>query len=68
MNKRNPFEQINELEVPQRLKQRVMTSVELSQLFMEVTDLFTTQMGRTALQLFSQDDTLPNDPLPPSAP
>ena len=55
MNKKNPFKQLAKPEAPKALKERVMTSVELSQLFMEVTDLFTTQMGKTALDLFKTD-------------
>ena len=55
MSEKNPFKQLAKPEAPQALKERVMTSVELSQLFIEVTDLFTNKMGKTALDLFKTD-------------
>ena len=55
MSEKNPFKQLAETEAPKGLKEKVMTSVKLSQLLMDVTDLFTTQMGKTALQLFQPE-------------
>lgn len=52
----NPFKQLAEThEAPPALRERVMTSVELSQLLIEVTDLFTDKMGKTAIDLFRTD-------------
>ena len=55
MSENNPFKQLEKAEAPKALKERVMTSVKLSQLLMEVTDLFTVQMGRTALSMFEKE-------------
>ena len=53
----NPFKKLAEThEAPPALKERVMTSVELSQLLIEITDLFTDKMGKTAIDLFKTDD------------
>ncbi len=53
----NPFKKLAEThEAPPALKERVMTSVELSQLFIEITELFTDKMGKTAIDLFKTDD------------
>lgn len=52
----NPFKQLAEThEAPPALKERVMISVELSQLLIEITDLFTDKMGKTAIDLFRTD-------------
>ncbi len=53
----NPFKKLAEThEAPPALKERVMTSVELSQLLIEITDLFTDKLGKTAIDLFKTDD------------
>ena len=58
----NPFKKLEESHRPPPvLRERVMTSVELSQLLMEVTDLFTDKMGRTALDLFKTDQDNSSD-------
>ena len=66
----NPFKALeNTHEAPPALKERVMTSVELSQLVAEIAELFTGNMGRTALTLFETDTEGP-DPdrnAPPSS-
>lgn len=63
MNEDNPFKKIEEHHppAPRELKERVMTSVKLSQLLIEVTDLFTDKMGKTALDLFRTDIYASND-------
>lgn len=67
MNKENPFEKLEEKhKAPPRLKERVMTSVELSKLLMEVTELFTSKMGSAALNLFRTDDKNPGDDRTPA--
>ena len=54
MSENNPFKQLDEIEAPKTLRGRVMTSVKLSQLFIEITDLFTIQMGKTALSMVEE--------------
>lgn len=57
MNEENPFQKLEqEQPAPEALKSRVMTSVKFSRLLMEVADLFTDKMGKTALNLFPTDD------------
>ena len=59
----NPFKQLEEEHVaPEGLKRKVMESVEVSQLLLEVADLFSDKMGRTIVDLFktksdNQDET-----------
>ncbi|WKN41767.1 hypothetical protein [Tunicatimonas pelagia] len=49
----NPFKKLEEANpAPERLKQKVMESVEFSQLMIEMADLFTDKMGKTMLDLF----------------
>ena len=55
MSEKNPFKQLVEPTAPKALKARVMTSVELSQLLIDVTDLFTSKMGMAAISLFDLD-------------
>ena len=65
----NPFKKLAEThEAPPALKERVMTSVELSQLLIEITDLFTDKMGKTAIDLFKTDDETDSDTDRPTQP
>nr|WKN38789.1 hypothetical protein K4G66_08745 [Tunicatimonas sp. TK19036] len=55
----NPFKEMEEEhKAPEGLRNKVMTSVEISQLLMDMADLFTDKMGRSVLGLFKtkQDD------------
>ena len=72
IEEKNPFKKLEEVHAaPEALKERVMTSVELSQLLLEVTDLFTDKMGKVALNLFKTDikgldtNTPNDDPIKP---
>ena len=57
----NPFKKLEEThQVPRALKERVMTSVELSQLLGDIADLFTDKMGKAAIDLFKTDGTGPD--------
>ena len=57
MKETNPFQQLEEeYPAPEHLKEKVMTSVELSQLIGDIADLFVDKMGKTALNLFKLDD------------
>ena len=56
MKETNPFQQLEkEHPAPEHLKEKVMTSVELSQLIGDIADLFVDKMGQTALNLFKLD-------------
>ncbi len=55
---KNPFKQLEEEPLPEKLKDKVMTSIEMSQLMMDVADLFMVKMGKTFSGLFK---TKPND-------
>ena len=67
MNNDNPFKKLDtEYEAPPRLKERVMTSVELSKLLIEITDLFTGKMGKTALDLLQATPKKPGNDAPAS--
>lgn len=58
----NPFKKLEKVHrAPEALKERVMTSIDLSQLLVEITDLFTDKMGKTALHLFKTDTEEPDD-------
>ncbi|MEQ9439607.1 MAG: hypothetical protein RIG62_11195 [Cyclobacteriaceae bacterium] len=49
----NPFKKLEEEhKAPEGLKEKVIASVEISQVLMEIADLFTEKMGRTVLDLF----------------
>ncbi len=68
MNEENPFKKLEEEHpAPMALKERVMTSVEISKLLMEVTDLFTNQMGSAALGLFRINRKNPENDSPASS-
>lgn len=59
MEQPNPFKKLGEeYKAPKRLKEKVMSSVEISRLLIDVADLFTDKMGRTLLDLFR---TKPNN-------
>ena len=65
MKEPNPFRQLEEESpAPEHLKDKVMTSVELSQLIGDIADLFVDKMGKTALGLFKLDDDNPESPQP----
>lgn len=59
----NPFKELEEEhQAPESLKKKVMESIEISQLLIEVADLFSDKMGKTMLGLFktnseNQDET-----------
>ncbi len=54
----NPFKQLAEEPVPDTLKEKVMSSIEMSQLMIDMADLFVVKMGKTVTELFK---TKPND-------
>lgn len=55
---KNPFKELSDSLPPSELKEKVMHSVEMSQLILDVADLFVVKMGKTVSQLFK---TNPND-------
>ena len=59
--KKNPFKELEqETRAPEQLKEKVMDSIELSELIMNIADLFIVKPGKTLSSLFK---TLPPDKL-----
>lgn len=59
--KKNPFKELEyETKAPEKLKEKVMDSIELSELIMSIADLFVVKTGKTIASLFK---TIPPDEL-----
>jgi hypothetical protein len=52
----NPFKQLEtNQEVPERVKDKVMNSIELTHMLTGFVELFTAHMGGTAINIFNPD-------------
>jgi len=50
---KNPFKELEqEAKAPEKLKEKVMNSIELSELILSITDLFVVKTGQTLVSLF----------------
>ncbi len=50
---KNPFKELEqEAKAPEKLKEKVMDSIELSELIMSIADLFVVKTGQTIISLF----------------
>jgi hypothetical protein len=59
---KNPFKEMANEPLPENLKEKVMHSIEMSQLIMDVADLFFVKMGKTFSHLFKTNpDDFHND-------
>lgn len=60
--KTNPFKELeHEVKAPEKLKSKVMESIEISDLILDIADLFVVKTGKTLASLFK---TIPPDKLP----
>lgn len=54
-NEKNPFKKLrSDHEVPGDIKVKLMKEIALIQLFGDITDLFSTKMGNTAVDLLKR--------------